>query len=146
MPKYLGVDYGLQRVGLALSDPEGHMAVPLRVLKLSVYGCRKKQLDAVAEIGRAYGIEAIVVGLPLHGDGSESEMSRQARNAGARIRNRLHVPAFLMPEFLSSFEADKDLEELVKRGKRQREALDAQAACRILVSFLDQPEHLRMPL
>lgn len=146
MPKYLGIDYGLERVGLALSDPDGRMAIPWRILKLSEYGSRKKQLDALAEMGRAYGIEALVIGLPLHSNGTESEMSRQARNAGERIRHRLDVPAYLMPEFLSSFEAARDLGELEQKGHRQRGVLDAQAACRILASFIDQPEHLRMLL
>ncbi|MBD5641108.1 MAG: Holliday junction resolvase RuvX [Desulfovibrio sp.] len=138
----MGIDYGLERTGLAMSDPEGRMAVPLRVLELSEFGSRKKQLDALADIAAAYGIEAIALGLPLHGDGSESGMSRQARNIGARIGRRLNLPVFLVPEFLSSFEAGKDLEGCKKRAA----CLDAQAACRILASFLEQPEHARLRL
>lgn len=146
MPKYLGIDYGLECTGLALSDPEGRLAVPLRVLELTKSGTRKKQLDELAKIAMDYGIEAIVLGLPLHGDGSESLMSRQVRNIGGRIGRRLGVPVFLAPEFLSSFEADRDLDEAGIKRQARKGKLDSQAACRILASFLLQPEHLRMRL
>lgn len=139
MDTYLAIDYGLERTGLAISDPDGRMALPLCVLKLADYGKRSRQLDALAEIARSYKTDAVVIGLPLHEDGSESLMARCARNVGSRIKRRLNQPVFLEPEFLSSFEAEQDLAAL----KHWRKHLDAQAACRILYSFLAKPEHLR---
>lgn len=142
--RYLGIDYGLRRTGLALSDPDGKLAFPLATLDLASFPNRAGLLDALAQIAIRNNAEALVMGLPLHGDGSESETSRQVRNASQRIMRRLPLPMYLMPEYLSSACAESELKEAGLRGSRLRAALDQQAACRILASFLEQPDHLRM--
>lgn len=144
MPKYLAIDYGLERTGLAISDPDARIAFPLRTLCLSSYGTRKSFLDALARMAREAGAEAVVIGLPLHCDGSESLMVRQTRNMAERLKRRLPLPFYWMPEILSSEQARADLKECGLRGRKLKSVLDQQAACRILSSFLAQPVDKRM--
>lgn len=144
MTRYLGIDYGLERTGLAISDREGKMAFPLTTLSLKEQGNRKNLLAALADIARANGAEALVMGLPLHADGSENEMVRIVRNIATRIRRRLPLPFYWMPEALTSEEARHDLVTAGLSGRELKQVLDQQAACRILSCFLNQPQHLRM--
>lgn len=146
MPKFLAIDYGLERTGLAISDPDARIAFPLQTLSLSRHGTRKRLLDALANVAQETGAEAIVIGLPLHCDGSENLMVRQTRNMAERLKRRLPLPFYWMPEILSSEEAIADLKECGLRGKKLKSVVDQQAACRILSSFLAQPEHERKRL
>lgn len=144
MVKYLAIDYGLERTGVAISDPQGRLAFPLATLRLSEFSDRAALLDALAALSRKNGAQALVIGLPLHTDGSENLMVRQVRNIAKRLSRRLPLPLYWMPETLSSEEARCDLQECGLRGDKLKKALDQQAACRILSSFLAQPKHLRV--
>lgn len=145
MTRFLAMDYGLERIGVAISDPEGRMAFPLHTLMLKDCGSRSAQLDAFVQLSRDYQAQAVVVGLPLHGDGSESDMAQKVRKIAARLQRRMDLPIFFMPEYLSSEEARQDLQERGIRGARMKKLLDCQAACRILESFLSQAEEKRLP-
>lgn len=145
MPKFMAADYGLERAGLAISDPDGKIAFPLTTLRLAECGTRKAMLDKLAALAREHGAEAMVVGLPLYPDGSENFICRQTRNMAARLKRRLSLPFYWMPEALSSEEAERDLLAAGLRGAKLKTVLDQQAACLILKSFLAQPERARMP-
>ena len=141
--KFMGIDYGLARVGLAVSDPEGRLAFPLATLRFSEYATRKLLLAALAARIQKEGCEAVVMGLPELPDGSESLTTRQVRNFTERLKRRLSLPFFYMCEALSSEEAWADLREVGMKADRRRMVLDQQAAVRILASFLAQPENRR---
>ena len=83
--------------------------------------------------------DAVVVGLPLLADGSDSLTTRQIRNFVRKLLHRLPCPVYLMEEFLSSEEAAWDLEEAGLRRSRRKAVLDQQAAVRILESYLHSP-------
>lgn len=140
--KYLAIDYGLKRCGIAVSDAGGRMAFPRTTLL-------REQRDAFfTELLRCIGTEdpqAIVVGLPVHVDGAVCEMTRQVHNFVKSLQRRCNLPLFLMMETLSSFEAEEDLKHAGKTGKNTKSLIDQQAAVRILQSFLDLPEHERRP-
>jgi len=138
--KYLAVDYGLKRTGIAVSDAEGRMAFPRCTLVLKT---RERFFADLAACLDEEAPDAIVVGLPLSMDGSESVSTRQARHFVERLKRRTELPIFWMNEQLSSHEAQQDLRAAGVRGARIRAALDQQAACRILESFLAQSEHTR---
>ena len=134
------VDYGRKRVGLALSDPLG---ITVRGLDTVPAGESPAATAAVvARVLGTEGVERIVVGLPLHDDGRESEMSREARAFGAALAEALGKPVVFHDEGLTSWEA----EEAVKAsGKRLREArargdVDREAAVAILRSYLRESE------
>lgn len=143
--KCLGIDYGLARTGLAASDPGGVLAYPLKTLRLDDFSGRKALLDALAALAENEGVEAVVMGLPLLDDGSDSLTTRQVRKVAERLKRRLSVPLYFMPEFLSSEEAWFDLREAGVQRSRRKAVLDQQAAVRILQSFLSLPPDQRMP-
>lgn len=139
---FLGIDYGLERTGLAISA--GSIAFPLQTLSLSRLGSRKALLDAIARQVATRQATAVVMGLPLTAEQGETLTSRQVRNVCARLRRRIPLPFFYMPEYLSSREAMADLRDCGLDPARARQVLDQQAACRILQSFLDQPPARRL--
>ena len=137
--KLVAIDYGLERTGLAVSDPDGHMAFPLATLALKAFADRKAFLERLAQTVAEAGAQAVVMGLPCLDDGSDSLTTRQVRNVTERLKRRIDLPFYYMPEFLSSEEAWSDLREAgLKRAKRKA-VLDQQAAVRILSSFLALP-------
>lgn len=144
MGRILGIDYGQERVGLAISDSEGHIVLPLATLTLAQFGARAALLDALCARATSEAVEQIVVGLPLYEDGGENLSCRQVRNFVKRLKRRLSLPMFYMPELLSSAEAREDLLAAGIRGAKLKAVLDQQAACNILSSFLAQPFNRRM--
>ena len=131
-----GVDYGRRRVGLAVCDALG---ITVRGLDTLPAG-KDVPATAAAVAARlaAEGPERVVVGLPLHDDGSESDMSKEVRAFGAALAKALGRPVVFHDEGLTSWEA----EEAVKAaGNRLRDArargdVDRAAAVSILRSYL----------
>ncbi len=137
--KLVGIDYGLERTGLAATDPEGLLAYPLATLRLSSYPDRRTFLTALADRVMAEAPGLAVIGLPLLADGSESLTTRQVRNAARRLARRLACPCVFMNELLTSEAAAADLAEAGLSARRRKDVLDQQAAVRILESYLSAP-------
>lgn len=140
--RVLGVDFGLRRIGLALSDPGEVVATPLKSLVLSSV---RNAPAAVAAAAREAEAEAVVVGVPLGLEGEEArtEVRRVERFATA-LRRELGLPVHLVDESFSSREA----EDLAPggpggegRAKRRGPGSDshAVAAAVILQRWLDRP-------
>lgn len=131
----LGIDFGLKRVGLALSDPRGALAFPYRTITRTT---REALFTELLEIIAREDVQAVIVGLPLTLDGGESTTTRQARNFAASLARRTPLPVALVDERLSSAAADDDLDQAGLRDHARRKAArDQQAAVRILQSFID---------
>jgi len=131
MPCYIGLDYGLRRVGIAVSDDTAAFAFALETHVEGRDGSLPARLAAlVAERGAA----AVVVGLPLTADGREGEMAARARRFADLLAGRLAVPVILWDERFSSREADRWLGE----RPRERGERDAVAAELILQGWLDR--------
>jgi putative holliday junction resolvase len=129
----LAIDYGRRRMGLALSDALGVTARPLAVCTRTN---RRGDLTRLREICRCHDVGTIVVGSPLHLDGSASEMSQEASRFAERLRRNLGLPVHLVDERLSSWEARRTLEETApRRGKKE---VDDIAAAVILRDYLAQ--------
>ena len=131
--KYLGIDYGLKRTGIAVTNPEATMAFPRATIQMRGKDAFFAEIFALAEEEKA---EAFVVGLPLRGDGTDSETTRQVRNMVERLKRRTDLPVYLVPEALSSWDAEIRLRESGKGGKALREHLDRAAAVAILETFI----------
>jgi putative Holliday junction resolvase len=140
--KFLAIDYGQKRTGIALSDPGGSLAFPRATLLMRGKEAFFAELLALAGEEKA---EAFVVGLPVRLNGEDSESARRARNMAARLKRRSPLPVYFMPEPLSSFDAEARLREAGKKGRECRNALDSSAAAVILESFLRLPESRRIP-
>lgn len=138
--KYLGIDYGTKRTGIAASDSGGSMAFPRRTIAMTTRDKFFAELLAVAE---AEQVHAFVVGIPLREDGSETLTTRQVRNFVERLKRRTELPVYLVEEFLSSFEAEDDLRDAGLSRREAEAVVDQQAATRILQSFLNLPEARR---
>ena len=85
----LGIDYGLRRIGLALSDPTGTIASPLETLVRRAG--KRPPITKLETIAREGNVEHLVVGLPLGLDGSENEWCAEVRSVGERLAGRLSV-------------------------------------------------------
>lgn len=134
--KFLAIDYGQKRTGIAVSDPGESMCFPRATI---IMRGKDAFFAELLELAETEGAEAFVVGLPLRGNGEESETTRQARNMAARLKRRTALPVYFMPETLSSHDAECRLREAGKNGKILRAALDKAAATAILESFLALP-------
>jgi putative Holliday junction resolvase len=134
--RILGIDFGLARVGLAVTDPDGRVAFPVKTITRTT---KKALFDELSAVIAARGVEKIVVGLPRPPDGApgrEAETVRQIENFVESLARRTPVPIELVDETLSSAQAEEDLRAAGLSGKRLREALDAQAAVRIVDTYL----------
>ena len=131
--RYLAIDYGMKRTGLAVCDAAETIASPYGVL----YG----QKNLAAQIGRiaaSENVEALVLGLPLNMDGSEGPQARKVRAFARQLEAQIHLPLHFQDERLSSFGAEQKLEEIGLSKGKGRARLDALAAAEILQAFLER--------
>jgi len=141
--RVLGIDFGLKRVGLALSDPGGSMAFPLRTVERTEKGGRDALFAELMATVESEFVEEVVVGWPAPAEGRDSLTARQAANFAASLARRVSVPVKLMDETLSSEEALDDLRLAGVKQSKRKALLDQQAAVRILQSYLGAPEAAR---
>lgn len=127
--RWLGVDPGTRRVGIAVCDPEERIAVPVEVVPASA------AVPAVRTIAAREQAGGVVVGLPLLLDGSEGEAARLARRLGERIRRRLDLPVEYEDERFTTVEAEREVE---RGGGVAGEPRDDGAAALILQQFIDR--------
>lgn len=133
--KYVAIDYGQKRTGIAVSDSGGRMAFPRCTLHMKTREAFFTELLALIEKEEA---DALIVGLPIQLDGTDSLTTRQVRNFIDRLGRRSPLPIYAVPEALSSMEAQLDLRAAGRSAAKGKAVLDQQAAVRILQSFLDQ--------
>lgn len=131
MSRYLGVDYGTKRVGLAISDGLGLTARPLDVV------ARRDLGPELRRIADEYPVDGVVVGLPTALRGHEGESAEGARELGEEIRRILGVPIHYIDERFTSRMAESVLLESGMRRRERKEAVDKVAAAIILQTFLD---------
>lgn len=131
MSRYLGIDYGTKRVGLAISDSLGLTATPLEVVP------RKDLEAALRRIDEDYALEGVVVGLPTAMGGHEGESAKGARELGAKIGTLLGVDVEYVDERFTSRMAESALLEAGMKRRKRKETVDKVAAAIILQAFLD---------
>jgi len=131
--RYLAIDYGTKRTGLAICDAGENISTPLR----TIYG-QKQLVERIAELIEAENVEAVVLGLPLNMDGSESAQTKVVRKFAERLKGHLNVPVHMQDERLSSFGAEQKLAPANFTKGKMRQRLDAVAAAEILEAFLEQ--------
>ncbi len=131
--RYLAIDYGTKRTGLAICDSAETIASPLAIIQ-----GQKELLKKIAEAVDTENVEAVVLGLPINMDGSESSQTKLVLKFAGQLKEHLHIPVHLQDERLSSFGAEEKLaSDNFTRGKK-RKRLDAVAAAEILEAFLEQ--------
>jgi len=104
----LALDYGRARIGLAVADAEARLAKPLATLERIN---RNEDMRRLRELAREQGVTQIIVGLPLRLDGSHGEMAEEASRFAERVRKQIGLPVEMVDERLTSWEAQRLLEE-----------------------------------
>ena len=138
--RMLGIDFGLKRVGLAVSDP---MQIIARALETMQYQSRKELLRRLVESIRQHEIVGVVIGLPRHMDGSEGEMAKTVRDLMAELARRVAIPIVAWDERLSSVQAQRALREMgISARNTKRGDIDRLAAVFILQSYLDSLKNI----
>ena len=130
----LGLDVGDARIGVAISDPDRRLAVPVGTVHV---GQPPGELLAVAALARERGATLIVVGLPLSLRGEHGESAAHAESFAEALRGVVDLPIELHDERLSTVEAERALAAAGTRGRRRRRVVDASAAAVILQAWLD---------
>jgi putative Holliday junction resolvase len=104
----LALDYGRARIGMAVADVETRLAKPLATLERIN---RNEDMRRLRELARELGVRQILVGLPLRLDGTHGEMAEEASRFAERVRKQIGVPVEMVDERLTSWEAERLLEE-----------------------------------
>ena len=131
--RYLAIDYGFRRTGLAICDASETIVSPY-----SVIDSRKGLLDKIAAIIENENVGAVVVGLPLNMDDSKGPQAQLSEKFADRLKAKLNVPVFMQDERLSSYAAEEKLAPAQYTRAKKKERLDAIAAGEILDLFLQQ--------
>ena len=138
LARYLAVDYGEKRVGLAISDPLGMIASPAGFIAR-----RAEKRPPVAEIiRRAQSLEAkgFVMGLPLDGNGEETDRTREVRVVGAELEKRTGLPVRYLDERYTTAAALRTVRDMGGSTRGRKGDVDSMAAAILLQQLLDLPE------
>ncbi len=133
MQTLLGFDFGTQRIGIAVGQSITGTATALCTINSS-HG--KPDWDRITELIEHWRPDALVVGLPLHDDGSYSDISKAARKFAQQLEGRYRLPVHSMDERLSSHAARQHMKRTA--GKQE---VDAVAAMIILQNWLEIQAH-----
>jgi putative holliday junction resolvase len=131
--RYLAIDYGTRRTGLAICDPSETIVSPLAVIE-----GQKNLAEKILEIIARENVEAIVLGLPLNMDGTAGSQAKMSTRFAEELKKRANIPVHFQDERLSSFAAEEKLAPADFTRKKKAKRLDAIAAAQILESFLEQ--------
>lgn len=148
----LALDYGGSRIGVAIAAMDSGLPRPLTTLARIN---RNEDMRRIREIVREHRIRQVVVGLPLRLDGTRGEMAEEAARFAQRVHKQMGLPVEMVDERLTSWEAERQLEEQQGRvlhessphpsnkqrsGKRlaAKASVDAMAAAIILKEYLDR--------
>lgn len=141
--RVLGIDFGLRRIGLALSDESATLARPWKTVAAGTTPQASASAIAtlVSELGDTADLSDlahIVVGLPKRLSGEETDQTRAARDFARSLQEATGLPVHTQDERLSSHEADRLLAEQERDWRQRKKKLDAAAAAVILQDYLDQ--------
>lgn len=135
-PRFLGLDVGNRRIGVAVSDELGLTAQP--VLTLERKRSPREDLRSLARLARRFGVAGIVVGRPVHLSGEASPQTEKAEAFAAEMGELTGLPIHLWDERLTTREAHQILYEAGHARQEHRRIVDQVAATLILQSFLDE--------
>lgn len=135
----LGVDVGQARVGIARSDPEGMLAVPLRTAPAD------EALAIVAQLVDEYDALEVIVGLPVALSGLDTASTKSARDFAQRLHEALACPVRLVDERWSTTQAQGQLRQAGRSQKSQRAVIDQAAAVIVVQHALDAERSQGVP-
>jgi putative Holliday junction resolvase len=133
MGRWLGLDVGEKRVGVAICDESRTLARPLRTLNRA---SKKEDFIQFAALCREHAIEKVIVGLPKTLHGAEGPQARRVRRYAVELQAALNLPIDFWDERFSSVDAQERLSS-ASRKARAKGDIDSAAAAIILQEYLD---------
>ena len=131
--RYLAIDYGTKRTGLAICDHSETIASPLCVIE-----GKEELLKKIVEVVESENIEGIVLGLPLNMDDSEGPQAKLVSRFAEQLKKLVKIPIHFQDERLSTFIANEKLASAELTRKKKKKRIDAVAAAAILEAFFEQ--------
>ena len=135
--RIMGLDYGSKTVGVAISDELLLTAQGREIIRRKEENKLRRTLARIEELIQEFGVEKIVLGLPLNMDQTPSERSQLCLEFKDKIERRTGVPVVMWDERLTTVEADEIMDEVGIRGRERKEYVDMIAAQIILQDYLD---------
>jgi putative Holliday junction resolvase len=132
--RILAVDYGERNFGLAISDPERRLSLPLPAFKARSH---KEFIHHVSELISSENVGLIVVGIPSTLKGGESKKTKEVMVFLEKLKERLPVPVECYDERLTTHAALKKMRQADMKLKKHKDKVDSLAAAEILQSYLD---------
>ena len=134
MSRILGIDYGERRIGLAISDPLGIIALSLPTLDTKKV---KDVFEEIKTIVKEKDVEKIVLGLPRNMDGTIGEKGEKVKEFASKLKEKIGKEIDFWDERLTSVESLKILREEKRKIKREKKIVDQISAVLILQGYLD---------
>ncbi len=131
--RFLAVDLGDKRTGLAIADEDPKMVHPLSVLEVPI---GPLLIDAIEQAIGKHDAQALVFGLPLDMDGTVGPRAKLTQEFGKKVALRTSIEVFYQDERLTSIAAEEHLSQSGKTHKQKKRVRDALAAAEILNDFL----------
>jgi putative Holliday junction resolvase len=132
--RILAIDYGSQRIGLALSDPTGTLARPLPFIPAKAVA---KLAREIVELAKKHDVHLFLLGLPRNMDGTSGEAAVKVQAFAEIFKQATTTPLKLIDERLSTVQASRQLQEAGHDSRHQRGRIDSEAAAVLLQAYLD---------
>jgi len=136
--RLLAVDYGRKRVGLAISDPLGMIASPAGFIERRAG--KRPPITAIIRRATELGAKGYVMGLPLDGDGNETEWTAEIRSVGAELAKRTGMPMRFLDERFTTAAALRTVREMGESTRGRKGDVDSLAATILLQHALNVPD------
>lgn len=133
MGRILGIDYGVRRIGLAISDPTKFLATHFGVIDQK----HENAFTRIQEIIHENNIISLVIGMPFHMNGKESDLSTRVRAFSEKLLANINIPIYFLDERLTSKISEAYLFESGIKKKKHKDKIDEGAAAIILQDYLD---------
>lgn len=136
MPRIAAIDFGMKRIGIAISDEKARIALPLKMI-LAGKNIKETIQNLLRVLSLYSSIDTILVGLPLLLSGKEGEMAKLAKNFADALQKETTATVKMIDERLTTAQAERSLKELSYSRKNRSQIVDSTSATILLQTFLD---------
>lgn len=133
----LAFDFGDKRIGVAVGEIERGIAHPLTTIR---FEDNRRRLDSIACMIEEWHPTCLIIGVPAFESGEKHPMAAKIRRFAQRLKARFVLPIELIDETLSSWDASRELSRAGIAVRKQKDVLDAMAACAILETWFEQKQ------
>ena len=131
----VAIDYGRKRIGLAISDPLGIIASPAGYIERREG--KRPPITKIIARANELGAQGYLIGLPLDGDGNETDWTAEVRHFGAQIAKRTGMPVRFYDERFTTAAALRTVKEMEQSARGRKGDVDALAAAILLQHALN---------